>query len=92
MQPHEELFDRFFRLRQRIGATSTNVSWFQYDQARNVLVIGYLNATMYAYGDVSPNEAASLLFAGSKGEWVWDHIRVRGKGNARKTRKPFARL
>jgi hypothetical protein len=78
--------------RERIGVRSSNVSWHQYHADRGVLVIGYLNGSMYAYGSVSEAEAVSLLFATSKGTWVWDHIRVRGKGNGRKTRKPFGRL
>lgn len=68
------------------------MSWIQYDQDWPRLLIGYLNGRAYAYADVSPQEAAQLLFAPSKGTWIWDHIRVRGKGNARKTRKPFSPL
>lgn len=93
MLPHEALFDAFFRRRQIVGVNgSSNVSWIQYDQDRNVLQVGYLNLSIYVYGDVNPQEAASMLFAGSKGTWIWDNIRVRGKGNAHLTRKPFARI
>lgn len=76
----------------RISAASSNVSWYSYDPGRNVLIIGFLNLSMYAYGNVSEAEAVSLLFAPSKGTWVWDNIRVRGKGNSRRTRKPFGKL
>lgn len=86
------LFHRFFAQKRVVGVSSSNVSWIQYDQDREVLTIGYLTGAMYAYGDVTPFEAARLLFASSKGGWIWDNIRVRGQGNAHKTRKPFARL
>jgi hypothetical protein len=92
MQPHQLLFRQFFDEKLVIGVSSSNVSWIQYDQDFPRLVIGYLNGKAYAYSGVSPQEAAALLFAPSKGEWVWSNIRVRGKGNAKKTRKPFAQL
>lgn len=72
--------------------TSSNVSWIRYDQANEVLTIGYLNLGMYAYSMVTPQEAAAFLFASSKGRWCWDHLRVRGKGNAHRTQKPFVKL
>ena len=75
-----------------IGVTSTNWSWFQYDQAAEILRVGYLNGKGYGYGNVTLPEAISLLYAPSKGVWGWSYLRVRGKGNARRTRKPFGRL
>lgn len=75
-----------------IGVSSSNWSWYQYDQAREILRVGYLNGKGYAYGNVSLPEAISLLYAPSAGTWGWDNLRVRGKGNARRTRKPFGRL
>lgn len=72
--------------------SSSNVSWIQYDQDWPRLLIGYLNGKAYAYSNVTPAEAAGLLFAPSKGTWLWNNVRVRGKGNGRKTRKPFAAL
>ena len=90
--PVEDLIQSFFVRREPFAVASSNVAWIQYDRARNVLFVGYKNASSYAYGDVSEQEAAAFLFASSKGKWVWDNLRVRGKGNARKTRKNFARV
>jgi hypothetical protein len=72
--------------------SSSNVLWLRYYQDRDVLLIGFRNNSAYAYSGVTAGEAASLLFAPSKGIWIWDHIRVRGKGNSRRTRKVFAKM
>jgi len=34
--------------------------------------------SLYRYRDATPEEFLTLLAANSKGEWVWDHLRVRG--------------
>jgi len=34
--------------------------------------------SLYRYRDVTPEEFLSILAANSKGEWIWDHLRVRG--------------
>lgn len=34
--------------------------------------------SLYRYRDVTPEEFLTLMAANSKGEWVWDHLRVRG--------------
>lgn len=34
--------------------------------------------SLYRYASVTPEEFLTLLAAGSAGEWVWDHLRVRG--------------
>jgi hypothetical protein len=46
----------------------------------------------YLYDNISVAEAEDFARAGSKGRWVWSNIRVRGKGNAHLTQKPFVRL
>lgn len=75
--------------------SSSNVSWWQYNYAAETLTVGYLNLSMYTYGRVSFEEAAELLKVslggGSVGSWVWDNIRVRGKGNGHLTQKPFGK-
>lgn len=34
--------------------------------------------SLYRYRDVTPEEFLSLYAANSKGNWVWDHLRIRG--------------
>jgi len=34
--------------------------------------------SLYRYRNVTPEEFLGLLAANSKGEWVWDHLRIRG--------------
>lgn len=34
--------------------------------------------SLYRYSSVTPEEFLSLLAANSKGNWVWDHLRIRG--------------
>jgi hypothetical protein len=34
--------------------------------------------SLYRYSNVTPEEFLSLLAANSKGDWVWDHLRIRG--------------
>lgn len=63
---------------QQASFASSNVASGLYDQAQSYLQLGYKNGAMYGYHDVSPQEAASLYGAGSKGKWVWDHLRRRG--------------
>lgn len=60
------------------GFQSSNVAWFSYELARQELTVSYKDGTVYGYGEVSRKEALGLLRAGSKGKWVWDHLRKRG--------------
>ena len=92
IHPFQELIELFFTRNEILYVSSSNVLWIRYYQDRDVLLIGYRNNAAYAYSGVTATEAASLLFAPSKGTWVWDRIRVRGKGNSRRTRKVFSRL
>jgi len=71
---------------------SSNVDWVNYDSRENVLLVVYLNGKRYAYSHVSPDEADSMMNSDSKGTWLWDNVRVRGKGNSGKTRKPFGQF
>lgn len=60
------------------GFKSSNVSAAQYDPHEDYLQIGYKNGGWYGYHGVSSDEAASFYRSGSKGNWVWDHLRRRG--------------
>ncbi len=46
----------------------------------------------YQYFDITPAEADDFVRQSSPGRWVWDHLRVRGPGNADKWQKPYVRM
>lgn len=76
---------------------SSNVGFCQYYPETEKMQIEYLAkgnkpARKYLYSSVTHAEALDFAQAQSKGIWVWDHIRVRGKGNAHLSRKPFVEL
>lgn len=66
---------------------SSNVHSWGYDPDTNNLYVRFLGGSrderrgkgpMYVYHQVGPELAASLDHASSKGDWVWDNLRVRG--------------
>lgn len=63
---------------------SSNVGWIQYlyvypgGEPLNELVIGFLDNSIYAYEQVSLEEALNLYRADSKGKWVWHELRILG--------------
>ncbi len=73
-----------------VPVQSTNVDSVGYDAATGTLYVRFLYryrrgereaaapGSLYGYRDVWPEEFLTLLEAGSKGGWVWDHLRVRG--------------
>jgi hypothetical protein len=63
---------------EMIEVVSSNVHAIQYDKDNQFLYIVFKNTAWYRYGNVFPSEAESFFFAGSKGGWVWDNLRVRG--------------
>lgn len=69
--------------------TSSNVARMRYDQEQSQLTVEYKNGNQYSYQNVSIREAESFARGASKGKWVWDHLRVRGKGNFWAFRKPY---
>ena len=58
--------------------SSSNVQSATYNARENSMDIGFRNGGVYRYQDITPPEAKSFYSAGSKGKWVWDHLRVRG--------------
>ena len=58
--------------------SSSNVRSATYNARENSMDIGFKNGGVYRYQDITPPEAKSFYSAGSKGKWVWDHLRVRG--------------
>src|SRR5262245_43553637 len=77
----------FLHGKQR-GVISSNVSAAQYNPEDHYLQVGYKNGGWYGYHDVSAQEASSFYSSGSKGNWVWDNLRVRGTVFG--YRKPYA--
>lgn len=61
--------------------SSSNVATLQYDPEHELLTVGYGNGDRWEYGPVSRGQAEDLALVPSKGTWLWDHVRVRGKGN-----------
>lgn len=69
---------------------SSNVAstWYEIDQ--QALYIQYKDGSLYEYRDVTPGEAESMYRAPSHGKWVWDNLRIRGKGGRYGARKEYA--
>jgi hypothetical protein len=63
---------------------SDNVYSYGYVKETASLYIRFRNkdtegpGSLYRYSDVTPQEFRGLMQAGSKGSWVWDHLRIRG--------------
>jgi hypothetical protein len=70
--------------------SSTHHKKSLYDANGQRMAFEFKDGTVCTVGDISVYEAERYYLAASKGVWYWDVIRVRGKGNSRKTRKPFA--
>lgn len=69
---------RRMMLGEQIDVQSSNVAWFRFFDAEELLQIGYKDGSVYQYEPVRREMALDLLRAGSKGIWIWDHLRVRG--------------
>lgn len=76
----DELADDFNRFMSGkfVSVSSSNVNAIAYFPESYYLEIEYHDGTYYGYFDVSSEEAANLFRSGSKGGWVWDHLRIRG--------------
>lgn len=81
--------DAFLHFGQWLPVESTNVKALQYNPEKSELIVEFLNGGIYQYQNVSIREAESFARAYSKGGWVWDHLRLRGKGNFWAFRKPY---
>lgn len=73
-----EQIDDFMFLGAWVPVDSSNLVAAQYDSDGESLVIEYQGGTTWRYSSVSEAEARDFAQAGSHGEWVWDHIKVRG--------------
>jgi len=75
---------------EMVQVDSTNVHSIGYDLDTGILYVRfwhkrvrerrvyYVPGALYGYRGVTPEEFEDFLRAQSKGEWVWDHLRVRG--------------
>lgn len=68
-----------FLLGEWVSVTSSNVDRISYELGKNggTLKVIFKDQNEYHYWPVSPDEAVDLLQTGSKGGWVWDHLRIR---------------
>lgn len=68
---------------------SSNVHSYGYDASAAYLYVRFYGNTpeekkakrpgpVYRYSSVTPNEFLSLMGTSSKGDWVWDELRIRG--------------
>ena len=71
---------------------STNVVAAQYFPDAEKMMIEYKGGAAYMYSNISKREAWIFLQAESKGSFTWTYLRVRGKGNSKKFKKPFVKL
>lgn len=72
-----------------VEVVSSNVLAIQYDKEHQWLYVVFKTNAWYQYFDVTVKEAESLFFAGSKGGWVWDNLRIRGTVFGYKKRYQF---
>ena len=84
---------------EMVEVRSSNVHSIGYDLDNHILYVRFWAETerkgqlvrfpgsLYGYRDVWPEEFLDFLDAGSKGGWVWDHLRERGTVSGHK--KPY---
>lgn len=75
---------------QPLFVNSSNVAMFQFFKEERKLVVEFLKGGVYAYGNVSEDEAIQIAQAPSKGAAVWDTLRVRGSKT--KHKKPYQKI
>jgi hypothetical protein len=75
---------------EMVQVDSANVHSIGYDLNTNTLYVRFLiervrdgqvyrsPGSLYGYRNVTPDEFLDFLSAPSKGNWVWDHLRIRG--------------
>jgi len=88
---------RGFLAGELVFVSSSNVVAIQWlrdspDAATGRLMVEYREGVAWLYSPFSQEEAEDLLRAPSKGEWVWDNVRVKGEGNSHLHRKDAVRL
>lgn len=88
MDPTPSDVDRFVYLAEQISVDSSNLSAAQFFLEDRYMVVWFKNGGSYLVEPVSEFEAVEFFHSGSKGEWYWDNVRVRGtRYNHQKTVK-----
>lgn len=82
--------DDFLHFGEWLPVQSSNVAAAQYDGETEQMTVEFDDGSFYQYQQVSRQEARAFAQAGSKGIWVWDHLRIRGTRDGHK--KPFVFL
>lgn len=73
-----------------IYVRSSTLVLLQYFIDDHKLMAEFANGSAYIIEDVSEWEAIDLYHSPSKGEWYWDHVRVRG--SKRGSQKAFRKM
>jgi hypothetical protein len=86
---HKTALDRFIYGGERIRAQiSTNVYSIGYNFLAQEIEVVYGKGgkpdTCWIYSPYNVSEAMDMLYAKSRGEWVWRNLRIKGKGEKRK--------
>ncbi len=71
---------------------SSNVLAAQYHAQDRKMMVEFHGGQAYMVSPISEQEAIEFMRAPSKGGYYWSNIRVRGPGNARKSKKHVVRI
>jgi hypothetical protein len=74
-----------------VSAHSSNIAALRYDRVLGAIDVQYWHGPVWRYFDISPAEARQL-FKRSHGVANWDIIRIRGRGNQHRHKKPAVQL
>jgi len=76
---------------QRTPVASTYCIAMAFEPNANAITVWYGDGAVWNYSPYTAREAQSLFESSSKGEWIWNHIRVRGPGGKHKHRRGAAK-
>ena len=85
-------FDYWIQTGRWEHVTSSNVAAIASDSDSEELKVRFRNGDEWKYSPVPVGMAASFYKSGSKGGWIFDNIRMRGKGNAKRHQVNAQRL
>ena len=90
--PYQSDLENWLTSGQWESTSSSNVRAIAYDQERHMIKIRYNDGAEWGYWPYSREEARILYLTGSKGNYVFDFIRVRGRGHAGQHQRNATRL
>lgn len=76
-------FDRWVLDGNWQTVSSSHVAAIGYDALNQMVKIEYLGGKRWGYWPLPIAMAKGLYYTGSKGTWLYDYVRVRGKGNSK---------